>query len=73
MAHPNDIWCADYKGEFKTLDGIYCYPLTVTDGCTRYLLACKGLHSTAHTGAKPVFTKVFREFGLPRIIRTDNG
>ena len=73
MAHPNDIWCADYKGEFKTLDGIYCYPLTVTDGCTRYLLACKGLHSTAHTGAKPVFTKVFRDFGLPRIIRTDNG
>ena len=73
MAHPNDIWCADYKGEFKTRDGIYCYPLTVTDGCTRYLIACKGLLSTAHIGAKPVFARAFREFGLPQIIRTDNG
>ncbi len=73
MDQPNDTWCADYKGEFKTRDGIYCYPLTVTDGCSRYLLACKGLHSTAYTGARPVFTKIFRKFGMPRIIRTDNG
>lgn len=73
MDHPNDIWCADYKGEFKTRDGIYCYPLTVTDGCSRYLLECKGLHSTALTLARPVFVKIFRRYGLPRIIRTDNG
>ena len=73
MDRPNDTWCADFKGEFKTKDGIYCYPLTVTDGCSRYLLGCKALHSTKHVLAKPVFTRIFREFGLPRIIRTDNG
>ena len=73
MDAPNDTWCADFKGEFKTADGIYCYPLTITDGCTRYLLECRGLLSTAHKTAKPVFAKIFREFGMPRIIRTDNG
>lgn len=73
MERPNDVWCADYKGEFKTGDGVYCYPLTVTDGCTRYLLECKGLHSTGHERAKPVFEKIFRTFGIPRVIRTDNG
>ena len=73
MTAANDVWCADYKGEFKTGDGIYCYPLTVTDGYSRYLLGCKGLHSTGLTQAKPVFTKLFQQFGLPRIIRTDNG
>ena len=50
MDTPNDTWCVDYKGEFKTGDGIYCYPLTVTDGCTRYILGCQGLRSTAHKG-----------------------
>lgn len=73
MNEPNEIWCADFKGEFKTNDGIYCYPLTVTDGYSRYLLGCKGLASTAHEGAKPVFTRLFREFGLPLLIRSDNG
>ena len=73
MAGPNDVWCADYKGEFRTGDGIYCYPLTITDGCTRYLLECKGLYSTNHIHAKSVFRNVFRNFGLPRIILTDNG
>jgi transposase InsO family protein len=73
MVHPNDVWCADYKGEFKTMDGIYCYPLTVTDGCSRFLLECKALLSTEHAQAKPIFAKLFRCYGLPRIIRTDNG
>lgn len=73
MDHPNDIWCADYKGEFKTRDGIYCYPLTVTDGCSRYLLECRALPSTEYILARPAFTKLFRRCGLPRIIRTDNG
>lgn len=73
MAHPNDVWCGDYKGEFKTRDGVYCYPLTVTDGCSRYLLECKALLSTEHALAKPVFVKLFRQYGLPGIIRTDNG
>jgi transposase InsO family protein len=70
---PNDVWSADFKGQFKTHDGIYCYPLTVTDGYSRYLLGCQALYSTAAQGAKPVFTRLFREYGLPRRIRTDNG
>jgi putative transposase len=70
---PNDIWCADFKGQFKTGDGIYCYPLTVTDGYSRYLLGCQGLLSTAVAGARPVFTRLFKKFGLPTRIRTDNG
>src|SRR5258706_2303656 len=73
MSAPNDVWCADFKGQFRTRDGRYCYPLTVTDGCSRYLLGCQSLRSTAHAGAKPVFERLFREHGLPRIIRTDNG
>jgi transposase InsO family protein len=73
MNAPNDIWCADFKGHFRTLDGVYCYPLTISDGCTRYLLACQALDSTAEDGVKPVFTRTFKEFGLPLIIRTDNG
>ena len=70
---PNDLWCADYKGQFKTGNGLYCYPLTVTDGYSRFLLGCQGLNSTAGDLAKPVFTQLFREFGLPKRIRTDNG
>ena len=70
---PNDLWCADYKGHFKTGDGRYCYPLTVTDAFSRYLLGCQALLDTSVDGAKPVFTRLFREFGLPNRIRTDNG
>lgn len=70
---PNDVWSADFKGQFKTRDGVYCFPLTVTDNFSRYLLGCQGLHSTAVSGAKPVFTRLFQEFGLPIRIRTDNG
>jgi transposase InsO family protein len=70
---PNDCWSADYKGHFKMGNGAYCYPLTVTDGFSRFLLGCQALHSTAVAEAKPVFTRLFKEFGLPRRIRTDNG
>jgi putative transposase len=70
---PNDLWCADFKGEFKTGDGIYCYPLTVTDDHSRFLLGCQGLLSTKVVEAKPVFTRLFKEYGLPKRIRTDNG
>ena len=70
---PNDIWAADFKGEFRTEDGVYCYPLTVTDGFSRYLLGCKGLASTAGDGVQPVFKRLFREHGLPAAILTDNG
>jgi transposase InsO family protein len=70
---PNDVWSADYKGQFRTGDGRYCYPLTVADGFSRYLLGCQALASTAGDQAKPIFTRLFQEFGLPQRIRTDNG
>src|SRR5881409_3071645 len=70
---PNDVWSADYKGQFRTGDGRYCYPLTVADGFSRYLLGCQALGSTAVEGAKPIFIRLFKEYGLPKRIRTDNG
>ena len=70
---PNDVWSADYKGQFRTGDGRYCYPLTVADGFSRYLLGCEALTSTAVHEAKPIFTRLFHEYGLPARIRSDNG
>jgi putative transposase len=70
---PNDVWSADFKGHFKTGDGLYCYPLTVADGYSRLLLGCQALSSTRVQEAKPVFTRLFKECGLPKRIRTDNG
>jgi transposase InsO family protein len=70
---PNSIWSADFKGQFKTLDGIYCYPLTIQDGFSRYVIACQGLPGATHAGSRQVFTRVFQEFGLPERLRTDNG
>jgi len=70
---PNDLWTADFKGHFKTRDGVYCYPLTVADQHTRYLLACQGLASIHGWRVRPVFERLFRTYGLPGAIRTDNG
>jgi len=70
---PNGLWCADYKGEFMLGNRQYCYPLTITDYRSRYLLACEGLDSTQSRFAFDVFERVFKEFGLPQAIRTDNG
>jgi len=70
---PNDVWCADFKGHFKTRDQRYCYPLTITDDYSRKLLCCHGLLGTGVDDAITVFTRVFREFGLPERILTDNG
>lgn len=70
---PNDLWTADFKGHFRTRDGIYCYPLTIADQHSRYLLACQGLLSTKGHGVRAGFEAAFREHGLPRVIRTDNG
>jgi putative transposase len=70
---PNDLWCADYKGEFMLADRRYCYPLTISDFASRYLLSCEALGSTKETYAFTVFERVFKEFGLPLAIRTDNG
>ena len=70
---PNGLWCADYKGEFLLGSKKYCYPLTITDYHTRYLLSCEGLESTKEVYAFSVFERVFKDFGLPDAIRTDNG
>jgi putative transposase len=70
---PNDLWCADYKGEFMLADKRYCYPLTITDAASRYLLSCEALSSTKGKYAFTVFERVFKDFGLPQAIRTDNG
>lgn len=70
---PNALWCADFKGEFKLGNRKYCYPLTITDQRSRYLLACEGLESTKEAFAFEVFENTFKEFGLPVAIRTDNG
>jgi putative transposase len=72
-SQPNDLWCADYKGEFMLADRRYCYPLTITDFASRYLFACEALDTTKEAYAFPVFEAVFKEFGLPKAIRTDNG
>ena len=71
--HANDLWCADYKGEFMLADKRYCYPLTVTDFASRYLIACEALHTTQEAYAFPVFERMFKDYGLPAAIRTDNG
>ncbi len=70
---PNELWCADYKGEFKMGNKHYCYPLTITDFSSRYLLSCEGLESTKEKHAFTIFENVFKEYGLPKAIRTDNG
>jgi putative transposase len=70
---PNDCWSADFKGQFRTGDGLYCYPLTVTDNYSRYLLGCQALAGTTHDASKAVFTRLFKQYGLPSRMRTDNG
>jgi transposase InsO family protein len=72
-AAPNDVWSTDFKGEFRTQDGKWCYPLTVSDAASRYLLECESLPSTEHAGTLPIFERLFRENGLPVAIRSDNG
>jgi transposase InsO family protein len=69
----NDLWTADFKGQFRTQDRVYCYPLTIADQHTRFLLTCHGLTSVKGAEARPIFERTFREYGLPRAIRTDNG
>ena len=70
---PNELWCADYKGEFMLTDRRYCFPLTVTDFASRYLITCDALSTTKEVYAFSVFERAFKDFGLPTAIRTDNG
>jgi transposase InsO family protein len=69
---PNHLWCADFKGWFRTGDGSRCDPLTISDAHSRYLLRCQATHIN-HKSARGLFEATFREFGLPDAIRTDNG
>ena len=71
--NPNDLWCTDYKGEFMLGDKRYCYPLTISDFASRFLLAVEGLETTKEKFAFTVFESVFKEYGLPWAIRSDNG
>jgi putative transposase len=73
MDQPNAVWTADFKGQFRTGDGVYCYPLTIIDGYSRSLLACEALLHPTHAASQPVFADLFRRLGLPERIRTDNG
>ena len=72
-SQPNDLWCADFKGEFRLGNTRYCYPLTVTDHASRFLLLCEALEPTREQPAIAAFERLFRERGLPDAIRSDNG
>jgi len=70
---PNDVWSIDFKGWFRTGDGWRCDPLTVADAASRYLLVCDGLQQPRGPAVQRVLERAFREYGLPRAIRSDNG
>jgi transposase InsO family protein len=70
---PNDVWCADYKGQFRLGNGRYCYPLTITDQASRFIIGCEGFAEIDGATARAVFEDRFSRYGLPRVIRTDNG
>jgi putative transposase len=71
--HPNDVWCVDFKGHFALGDKSRCYPLTVTDHVTRYLLKCEALAQPREEPVRRQFERTFREFGMPLRMRSDNG
>lgn len=70
---PNATWCVDFKGQFRTGDGRWCYPLTILDAHSRFLVRCEGLAEPTGTGVSGVFDSAFSEFGTPAVIRSDNG
>jgi transposase InsO family protein len=70
---PNEVWAMDFKGQFKLGNSRYCYPLTLTDHFSRYILLCDGLESTKHEPVKTALKRVFKDFGIPKVVRSDNG
>ena len=72
-AAPNDVWCIDYKGQFRLGDGSYCYPLTITDQFSRFILCCEGMGAIADAAAREHCLEVFATYGLPTVMRSDNG
>src|SRR5258706_9113093 len=69
----NDVWCTDFKGWFRTRDGTRCNPLTITDASSRMLLRCNHVARGTFADVQPIFEAVFREYGLPLAMRSDNG
>jgi transposase InsO family protein len=70
---PNDVWCIDYKGQFRLGDGNYCYPLTITDQFSRFIIGCEGMGAISDEDARDVCEDVFRAHGIPAAMRSDNG
>jgi putative transposase len=73
ITHANEVWTTDFKGEFRTGDGVYCYPLTLRDGYSRYVLRCDALHRKDYESVRVRFMRAFAAYGLPERIRSDNG
>lgn len=69
----NEVWTTDFKGEFRTGDGVYCYPLTLRDGFSRFVLRCDALVSRSYEATRRRFERAFAEYGLPERMRSDNG
>ena len=70
---PNQTWTTDFKGHFRTGDGVYCYPLTLRDGFSRFVLRCQALGGPTYEATRPQFERAFAEYGLPDGMRSDNG
>jgi putative transposase len=73
ITRSNETWTTDFKGEFRTGDGVYCYPLTLRDGFSRFVLRCDALPGTTYEATRRRFERAFAEYGLPERIRSDNG
>ncbi|MDQ2078546.1 IS481 family transposase [Marinimicrobium sp. ABcell2] len=76
LAHatgPNEVWSADFKGHFRLGNGHWCYPLTLSDNCSRLLISCRGMPTLDLKASFEVYRQAFRSYGLPKVIRTDNG
>jgi putative transposase len=73
ITHANDVWTTDFKGEFRTGDGRYCYPLTLRDGFSRFVLRCDALLGRTTEATRRRFERAFAQYGLPARIRSDNG
>lgn len=70
---PNLVWAIDFKGHFRTGDGVRCDPLTISDTASRYLLRCQAVERPDYAHVRPLLEATFREYGLPRALRSDNG
>jgi putative transposase len=70
---PNDVWCVDYKGQFRLGDGSYCFPLTISDQFSRFIVCCEGMAAIGEDAARDVCEEAFRSHGIPSVMRSDNG